>query len=70
MSSQPPSAGLRINLPGRRNRPDGNWTDVATALESEVSLVDQPRGQESEYRVLAINKAGSGEASNTVMAVL
>ena len=54
----------------RRNRPDGSWTDVATALESEVSLVDQPRGQESEYRVLAINKAGSGEASNTVMAVL
>ena len=54
----------------RRNRPDGDWLDVATALISEASLVDQPRGQESEYRVLAINKAGSGEASNTVMAVL
>jgi hypothetical protein len=33
-------------------------------------LVEQPNGKELEYRVIAINKAGDGAASNTVMVVL
>jgi len=54
----------------RRNRPSGAWQDVATAIETESTLVDQPKGAELEYRVVAINKAGDGEPSNTVMVVL
>jgi len=54
----------------RRERPEGPWADIATALDTEASLVDQPRGKELEYRVVAANKAGDGEPSNTVMAVL
>ncbi len=54
----------------RRLRPDGPWTDAGMAIESEITLTNQERGKEWEYRVLAVNKAGEGEPSNTVMAVL
>jgi len=54
----------------RRERPDGPWAEVGTAVISEATLVEQPTGKELEYRIIAINKAGEGEPSNTVMAVL
>ena len=54
----------------RRQRPEGVWQDVATAIETELTLVDQPKGKELEYRIIAINKAGEGSPSNTVMVVL
>ncbi len=54
----------------RRVRAGGDWADVATAILSEITLVDQPEKTELEYRVIAINKAGEGPVSNTVMAVL
>ncbi|MFH1717832.1 MAG: hypothetical protein ABIF19_10800 [Planctomycetota bacterium] len=44
--------------------------DVATAIEIESTLADQPKNEELEYRVLAINQAGVGSPSNTVMVVL
>jgi len=28
-------------------------------------LVEHPKGQELEYRIIAVNKAGEGEPSNT-----
>jgi len=40
------------------------------ATKSEITLTNQERGKEWEYRVLAVNKAGEGQPSNTVMAVL
>lgn len=46
------------------------WEEVATAVISEATLVEQPRGKELEYRVIAVNKSGDGEPSNTVMVVL
>jgi len=54
----------------RRERPEGPWADAGIAMESEVTLSDQERGKEWEYRVVAVNKAGEGMPSNTVMAVL
>ena len=54
----------------RRNCPEGAWQDVANAIQTEVTLVDQPEKQELEYRVIAINKAGEGSPSNTVMVIL
>ncbi len=54
----------------RRQRPDGSWSEVGMAIKSEITLSDQTRGTEWEYRVVAVNKAGEGLPSNTVMAVL
>ena len=54
----------------RRERPAGAWQDVATAVITEATLVEQPKGKELEYRIIAINKAGDGEPSNTEMVVL
>ncbi len=54
----------------RRLRAGGTWHDVGLAMESETTLHDQERGKEWEYQVIAVNKAGEGPPSNTVMAVL
>jgi len=54
----------------RRERPEGAWQDVATAIETESTLVGQPKGAELEYRVIAVNKSGEGSPSNTAMVVL
>ncbi len=54
----------------RRERPAGPWEEVATAVISEATLVEQPRGKELEYRIITVNKAGDGEPSNTAMVVL
>ncbi len=54
----------------RRQRPEGPWSDVGTAVVTEIELTDQPRGVEFEYRIVAVNKAGEGEPSNTVVVVL
>jgi hypothetical protein len=40
------------------------------AVISEATLVEQPRGKELEYRIIAVNKSGEGEPSNTAMVVL
>ena len=54
----------------RREPPSGAWADVGMAIESKITLTNQARGKEWEYRVLAVNKAGEGQPSNTVMAVM
>jgi len=54
----------------RRERPAGSWQDVATAVVCGADLTGQERGKEFEFRIVAINKAGEGEPSNTVLVVL
>ena len=43
---------------------------MATAVITEATLVEQPKGKELEYHIIAINKAGDGEPSDTEMVVL
>ena len=54
----------------RRKREGGDWTDVGMAVESEITLNSQDAGIEYEYRVIAVNSAGEGPASNIARAVL
>ena len=54
----------------RRERPAGDYQEIKTAYESEIVLINQERGKEWEYRIVAGNKAGDGPASNTVAVVL
>ena len=49
-----------------RELPDGAWKQVATAVESEITLANQVSGKRLEYRAYAANKAGKGQVSNVV----
>ena len=62
-----PAAACRVQ---RRERPSGPWSGVATTIDSEIMLTDQTRAKELEYWVIAINRAGHGQPSNTAMVVL
>ncbi|NNJ84324.1 MAG: fibronectin type III domain-containing protein [Gammaproteobacteria bacterium] len=54
----------------RREEGSEDWTDVGMAIETELTLSGQPGGKQFVFRVVAVNKAGEGEPSNGVMAVL
>jgi len=62
-----PAAAYKVM---RHERPAGAWEEAATAVITEATLVEQPRGKELEYRIIEVNKASEGEASNTVIIVL
>ncbi len=53
-----------------RRSGSGGWSAVHTAIVTEATLADQPRGVPLEYRVVAVNKAGTSEPGNTVSVVL
>ena len=46
------------------------YTKKQMALETEATLNNQERGKQLEYRVVAVNKAGESEPSNTTAVVL
>ena len=50
----------------RREAGTGPWTLVEIAMETEARVTDQARGSRLEFCVVATNKAGEGEISNTV----
>lgn len=54
----------------RRGRAEGDWELAGISVETEVTLNNQERGKEWEYRVIALNKAGESASSNIVSAVL
>ncbi|NJL81991.1 MAG: fibronectin type III domain-containing protein [Chloroflexaceae bacterium] len=53
-----------------RPRTTETWQESGTAIASEITLVNQPRNTPLEYRVVAINKVGEGQPSNTVAVTL
>jgi len=65
-----PADGGKTKAYKVQRRSGENWQDVATAILTEATLVQQPERTELEYRVVAVNKSGEGQASNTVMVVL
>jgi len=76
---KPPASGtggtVRTYLVERREQPAGGgefnaWHQVGIALESEVQMTDQPRGQQLEYRVIGVNAGGQSVPSNTAAVVL
>jgi hypothetical protein len=46
------------------------YLSACEPAQAGSTLVDQPKGKELEYRVIAINKSGEGSPSNTVVVVL
>ena len=66
---------VRTYVVERREQPAGGgpfgvWAQVAIALASEILLADQPRGQQLEYRIIAVNTGGKSIPSNTAAVVL
>ena len=65
---------VRTYVIERREQPEGgefgNWRQAGIALESETTLMNQPRGVQLEYRVKAINTGGESIPSNTAAVVL
>jgi hypothetical protein len=54
----------------QRRKTGGDWSDVGTAVNSEITLNNQDTGVELEYQVVAVNTTGDGLASNIVRVVL
>jgi len=66
---------VRTYVIERRQQPQGGgefgeWQQTGIALESETTLMNQPRGVQLEYRVKAVNTGGESTPSNTVSVVL
>jgi len=55
-----------------RRKADGtdDWQSVATSINNELKLKNQPQMTRFEYRVKAVNAAGESMPSNTITAIL
>lgn len=71
LSWNPPvEGGLTAAYQIQRKQATGPWEDAGTATETEYVVANQPRAVELSYRVIAVNKAGRGQPSGVVSAVL
>ncbi|HEW79641.1 MAG TPA: fibronectin type III domain-containing protein [Phycisphaerales bacterium] len=66
---------VRNYIVERREQPAGGgefgtWSIVGSALNNDISLTDQPRGIQMEYRAKATNIGGESMPSNTAAVVL
>ena len=53
-----------------RKQMGGEWQLVSMTIDSQVVLPDQERGVDLDFQVIAVNRAGKGEPSNVVSAML
>lgn len=61
---------LQYRVERRDNPDDLIWAVAATTMQTIITLEEQERGIRWEYRIVAVNKAGDGEPSNTVIVTL
>jgi hypothetical protein len=54
----------------RVRRQGANTQRLGVALDSELTLTEQPRGVQLEYRIIAVNNGGNSVPSNTADVVL
>ena len=54
----------------QRKQEGSPWEDIGISTDAEELCSNQPRGVEWHYRVVAVNKAGTGQPSATVTVVL
>lgn len=54
----------------RRLHEDHDWEEAGMSIDTQTLLRGQKRGVSWHYQVIAVNKAGEGEPSNSVQAVL
>ncbi|HOV76266.1 MAG TPA: fibronectin type III domain-containing protein [Candidatus Hydrogenedentes bacterium] len=69
-----PGGRVRTYLIERRKQVSGGafneWHQVGVALDSELTLTEQPRNVQLEYRIIAVNNGGNSVPSNTAAVVL
>jgi hypothetical protein len=60
-------AAYRVEARGKMG---GQWQLVSMTIDSQVVLADQERGVDLDFQVVAVNRAGKGEPSNIISAIL
>lgn len=69
-----PGGRVRTYMIERREQVSGGafneWHQIAIALEHNLTLTEQPRNVQLEYRVIAVNNGGNSVPSNTADVVL
>ncbi|MBI4500784.1 MAG: fibronectin type III domain-containing protein [Gemmatimonadetes bacterium] len=66
----PRSGGAPAFYRIQRKKDGAAWEDVGTTTDIEYMASNQPRGVEFTFQVMAVNRAGTGNPSGTVSAVL
>ncbi len=60
----------QIQSNGEGVAPFGSWCHIASVINNEIALKNEPTGSRLEYKVRAVNKGGESSATNTVSVVL
>ena len=66
----PVNGGAPAAYEVQRQQDNGSWEEAGVSATTEHVAANQPRGVSLNYRVIAVNRAGSGAPSGVVSAVL